>query len=66
MPRPTSKEYKGRKTGTSFKPGDLTLGKTYYWRVDEVGDPNEGVLGTGAVWSFKVSTYSLIDDFESL
>ncbi len=60
-----SKEYKGRKTETSFKPGDLTLGKTYYWRVDEVGDANEGVFGDGAVWSFKVSDYSLIDDFEA-
>jgi hypothetical protein len=60
-----SKEYKGRIDKTSFKPGDLTLGKTYYWRVDEVGDPNEGVLGTGAVWKFKISSYSVIDDFEA-
>jgi hypothetical protein len=60
-----SKEYKGQVAAASYTPGDLTLGKTYYWRVDEVGDVNEGVLGTGAVWSFKVSDYSLIDDFEA-
>jgi len=60
-----SKEYKGQVTSTSFKPGDLTLGQKYYWRVDEVGTAEEGVLGKGAVWSLTVSTYSLIDDFEA-
>ena len=60
-----SKEYKGRQAAASFKPGDLTLGKTYFWRVDEVNEAEADSPWTGAIWSFKVSSYSLIDDFES-
>jgi len=60
-----SKEYKGRIAEASFKPGDLTLGKTYYWRVDEVNEAEADSPWAGAVWSFKVTDYSLIDDFES-
>ena len=60
-----SKEYKGRQAAASFKPGDLTLGKTYYWRVDEVNEAEADSPWAGAVWSFKVSDYSLIDDFEA-
>jgi len=59
-----SKEYKGRLAEASYKPGDLTLGKTYFWRVDEVGDPNVAPAA-GAVLSFTVTTFSLIDDFEA-
>jgi hypothetical protein len=60
-----SKQYKGRQAAASYKPGDLTLGKTYYWRVDEVNEAEADSPWAGAVWSFKVSSYSLIDDFES-
>ena len=44
-------------------PGDLTMGQTYYWRVDEVNS----VYGTvkGDIWGFKVYQYIAIDDFES-
>ncbi|MBN1508218.1 MAG: hypothetical protein JW955_15320 [Sedimentisphaerales bacterium] len=59
-----SKEYRGRIAVASYEPGDLTLGKTYYWRVDEIVDPNTDPW-KGAVWSFTVSAYSLIDDFEA-
>lgn len=39
---------------TSFDPGRLELGQTYYWRVDEV-DPEPGLrIYTGPVWSFTV------------
>jgi len=60
-----SKLYKGRVATAAFKPGDLTLGKTYYWRVDEVNEAEADSPWKGAVWSFKVSDYSLIDDFEA-
>jgi len=40
----------------------LEPGKTYYWRVDEVNDP---CLWPGAVWSFTMVPYILIDDFET-
>ncbi|MHC4434897.1 MAG: PA14 domain-containing protein, partial [Planctomycetota bacterium] len=37
---------------TTFNPGPLEAGKTYYWRVDEFNPPNNV---TGAVWSFTVA-----------
>jgi len=60
-----SSQYKGRVAAASFKPGDLQLGKTYYWRVDEVNEAEADSPWKGAVWSFKVSDYSVIDDFEA-
>ena len=43
-------------TATTFDPGRLELGKTYYWRVDEVNDvdPNAVNVTKGVVWSFMV------------
>jgi len=39
---------------SSFDPGRLELGETYYWRVDEVNGPPDGTLFKGKVWSFEV------------
>ena len=48
----------------TFAPPELLLGRTYYWRVDEIGaDANP--LGRGDVWSFTVSDRIVVDDFES-
>lgn len=43
-------------TKKTFDPGPLALGKTYYWRVDEVdnADPNAVTVVKGQVWSFMV------------
>ncbi|MHC4361545.1 MAG: PA14 domain-containing protein [Planctomycetota bacterium] len=38
---------------TSFTPGPLESGKTYYWRVDESDPPNPTIRG--AVWSFTIT-----------
>ncbi|MHC4707715.1 MAG: LamG domain-containing protein, partial [Planctomycetota bacterium] len=46
----------------SFDPGPLELGKTYYWRVDEV---NDGSTFEGDVWNFTVSQYIVLDDMEA-
>ncbi len=47
---------------TTFDPGELEWGKTYYWRIDEVG-----ASGTqkGSVWSFTAADFLVVDDFES-
>jgi hypothetical protein len=34
--------------------GPLELGKTYYWRVDEVNAPPSSFIAKGAVWTFTV------------
>jgi len=45
----------------AFVPGTLELSRTYYWRVDEVNEPD---IWTGDVWSFTVGEFLVVDDFE--
>ncbi|MHC4619252.1 MAG: LamG domain-containing protein [Planctomycetota bacterium] len=42
----------------------LELGRTYYWRVDEVNDTNARTW-KGKVWTFTAADFLLIEDFES-
>jgi len=46
---------------TSYEPTGLELGKRYYWRIDEVNEPN---VYKGDLWQFAVANYALVDDFE--
>ena len=41
----------GQETST-YDPGALLYGQTYYWRVDEVNGPPEKTIFRGNVWSF--------------
>jgi hypothetical protein len=54
-----------RQDADSFSPGGLELGRTYFWRIDEINstDPNSPV--TGDIWSFTVADHLVVDDFES-
>ena len=45
-------------------PDGLTMGKTYYWRVDEI-EADGTTIRKGEVWSFKVRENLLVDDFDS-
>ncbi len=50
-------------TATIVEPGfDLTLGEVYYWAVE--GGNAVYTMPTPVVWSFTVSEYKVIDDFE--
>ena len=55
---PSSDEYRGNQTEPNrvYAPSDLGYGRTYYWRIDEVGQSN---TVTGAVWSFTTCLESL-------
>ncbi len=46
---PDASEFKGNQTATTFDPGPLSAGTTYYWRIDQV---NAQGTTTGDVWSF--------------
>ncbi|MHC4395735.1 MAG: DNRLRE domain-containing protein [Planctomycetota bacterium] len=46
---PDSGELQGNQTATTFDPGTLAIGTTYYWRIDEI---NASGTTTGTVWSF--------------
>jgi hypothetical protein len=39
----------GNQTSTTFDPGDMAYGTTYYWRIDEVNDSS---TTTGDMWRF--------------
>ncbi len=52
-------------TDSSFAPGLLDYGKTYYWKVDEVNEAATPSAWAGDVWSFSTADYAVIDDFES-
>jgi len=42
----------------SFDPGRLELGKTYFWRVDEVNGAPDYTVFKGEVWSFTVEPFA--------
>jgi hypothetical protein len=52
-------------TETSLGPLALDLGKTYYWRVDEVNDAETPTMWQGDVWNFRTHEYFVVDDMES-
>jgi len=39
---------------TTYDPGRLDFGQTYYWRIDEVNATPESTIFKGPVWSFTV------------
>ncbi|MBN1509332.1 MAG: hypothetical protein JW955_20975 [Sedimentisphaerales bacterium] len=62
--------YRGRRSAeeTSYAPGPLELGKTYYWRIDAVDPADPSRPSKGKVWSFKAAhlvVVAIVDDFES-
>jgi len=56
--------YKAQQVGTTFEPGPLEWGKTYYWRIDEINTGDSGSPWKGNVWSFTTATFIPVDDFE--
>jgi hypothetical protein len=59
--------YRGRQAAgvTSYDPGALDWGKTYYWRVDEISTASAESPWKGVVWSFTTADFLLVEDFES-
>lgn len=55
--------YQGVYDPNTYTASGLTLGETYYWRVDEVD--SMGKRTTGLVWSFSVAAYEVIDGMET-
>ena len=52
-------------TESSYLPGSLDFGQTYYWKINEVNDTAGTPSWEGDVWSFSTIEYFVIDDFES-
>jgi internalin A len=49
---------------TSYEPGALEWNTTYYWRVDQVNEPESWSPIAGSVWSFTTAGFLVVDDFE--
>jgi len=43
----------------------LTIGQTYYWRIDEVNATHDDSPWKGDTWRFTVLAYSVVENFES-
>lgn len=46
----------------TFQPAALEFSTNYYWRIDEVNEPN---VWKGPVWQFTTGAFLTLDDFES-
>jgi len=57
--------YRGRQNAMTFTPAEGVEwgGGPYYWRVDE--NNADGTATKGRVWSFAVTDFVIVDDFES-
>jgi hypothetical protein len=51
-------------TETSYGPLALDLGKTYFWRIDEVNEAETPEKWQGDTWYFTTQEYFVLDDFE--
>jgi len=49
----------------SYGPLSLDLGKTYYWKVNEVNLAEEPSTWEGDVWNFTTPEYLVVDDMEA-
>jgi hypothetical protein len=49
----------------SHNVGSLDLGRTYYWKVNEVNDAEIPTTWKGDIWNFRTAEYLVVDDFES-
>lgn len=56
--------YRGRQNLAIYNPPEaLEMGRTYYWRIDEV-EADGVTIHKGDLWSFTIIDYLVIDDFE--
>jgi len=55
--------YKGHQDPNNWAPGELILGQTYFWRVDQI-DGETGAIYPGAVWNFTTQGALMIDNFD--
>lgn len=54
----------GQEESSYDPPGVMEFGQTYYWRIDGYSDTHSDSPWRGNVWSFTVSDYAVVEDFE--
>jgi hypothetical protein len=59
----TPEIYRGRQGAAGYNPPEgFEWGQDYYWRIDEV--KVDGSVTKGNIWSFTITDYIIVDDFE--
>ena len=60
----TTGVYRGSQTAVTFTPAEGVEwgGGPYYWRIDE--NNNDGTVSEGGIWSFSVTDFIPVEDFE--
>ncbi|MHC4646379.1 MAG: LamG domain-containing protein, partial [Planctomycetota bacterium] len=54
--------FRGNQEANEYDPpGELEFDTIYYWRVDEINEPN---IWKGRVWSFRSANFLVVDDME--
>ncbi len=51
--------------GSQYVPGEMNLGTTYYWKVNEVNDAASPTEWEGDLWNFSTLEFFVVDNFES-
>ncbi len=51
-------------TEASYGPLSLDLGKTYYWKINEVNEAEAPTTWQGDIWNFTTHEFFVVDDFE--
>ncbi|MHC4327729.1 MAG: discoidin domain-containing protein, partial [Planctomycetota bacterium] len=51
-------------TEAGYDPLSLDLGKSYYWKINEVNEAETITTWESDIWSFTVADYLIVDDFE--
>ena len=49
---------------TTYDPGPLDFGSTYYWKIVEVNEAEATPSWAGDIWNFVVQEYAVVDGFE--
>ncbi len=55
----------GTVAATTFAPGNLEFGSTYYWMVDAINPDDPNPAWGSPLWSFSTQQYAWIDGFET-
>jgi len=48
----------------NYATGELVLGQSYYWKVNEVNEAETPTTWQGEVWNFSTQEYLVVEDFE--
>ncbi|MCH7559369.1 MAG: LamG domain-containing protein [Planctomycetes bacterium] len=51
-------------TEASYDPLSLDLGKTYYWKINEVNEAETPTTWQGDIWNFSTPEFFVVDGFE--